>query len=234
MKNHTPGLLLGFVLATGAFFSTPPATAQQFPPAIAAVINMQVLLEESSAAKSIRGQVEKLRTEFQDEVNRQDQQLREQEQELKRQQSVLSPEAFNAKRRDFQQQVTQAQQEVQTRLRNLDEMAAQGLNGVRRALLPILVDLQKEVGYNMVLGNTQIIFAAKQLDITEEVLRRLNSSLPTVNLLAPAKGGPAAATPAKAGGTAQQPAPTRAGTPPAKTSTTAPAPAAAPAQKKAN
>lgn len=182
-----------------------PAAAQQLPPAVIAVINMQVLLEESSAAKSIRGQVEKLRNDFQEEVNRQDQRLREQEQELKRQQAVLAAEAFNAKRRDFQQQVAKAQQDVQTRLRELDEMAARGLNDVRRALLPILVDLAKEQGYNIVFANTQLVFASKQLDITDEVLKRINTSLPAVNLQTlPKAGAPAPAAAQTKGGPAPQ------------------------------
>jgi Skp family chaperone for outer membrane proteins len=193
------------VLALAAAVFAVPVAAQQLPPAVIAVINMQVLLEESSAAKSIRSQVEKLRTDFQEEVNRQDQRLREQEQELKRQQAVLATEAFNAKRRDFQQQVAKAQQDVQTRLRELDELAARGLNDVRRALLPILVDLSKEQGYNIVFANTQLVFASKQLDITDEVLKRINTSLPAVNLQAePRAGAPAPAAAPTKGGSAPQ------------------------------
>jgi len=204
---HPTAVVRRLALALAAASIAVPAAAQQLPPAVIAVINMQVLLEESSAAKSIRGQVEKLRTDFQDEVNRQDQRLREQEQELKRQQSVLAPEAFNAKRRDFQQQVAKAQENVQTRLRELDELAARGLNDVRRALLPILVDLSKEQGYNIVFANTQLVFASKQLDITDEVLKRINTSLPAVNLQAVPKAGAPAPAPAAAqtkGGPAPQ------------------------------
>ena len=136
----------------------------------------------------MRDQVDNIRTEYQEQVNQQDQELRKQEQELKRQQqSILAPQAFNEKRQEFQTRVAGVQKQVQERLRKLDQMRAQGLKGIERALRPIIIDLSKERGFNVVLASTQLVFASKALDITQTVLERLNQTLPTVNLTPPSE-----------------------------------------------
>lgn len=162
-------------------------SAQQLPAAVIAVVDVQFILQKATAATSVRDQVDKMRTEYQGIVNGQDLELRKQEQELKRQQSILAPQAFNEKRREFQSRVAAVQRQVQERLKKLDQMRAQGLKGIERALRPIIVDLAKERGFNVVLASTQLVFASKALDVTQTVLERLNQTLPTVNLTPPSE-----------------------------------------------
>ncbi len=180
---------VGFaVLAVSLGLLFPPqAFAQKLHPAVIAVVDVQFVLQKSTAASSVRAQVDKLRAEYQDQVNAREQELRKQEQELKRQQSILAPHAFDAKRREFQRRVSEVQREVQQRLRQLDQIRAQGLQGIERALRPIIIDLSRERGFNLVLASTQLVFAARSLDITQTVLERLNQALPTVSLGAPSE-----------------------------------------------
>ena len=163
------------------------AIAQQLSAAVIAVVDVQFILQKSTAATSVREQVDKLRTEYQKEVNAKDQELRKQEQELKRQQSILAPQVFNEKRQEFQSRVAGVQREVQGRLRKLDQMRGQGIKGIERALRPIIIDLATERGFNVVLASTQLVFASKSLDITKTVLERLDKFLPTVNLTPPSE-----------------------------------------------
>lgn len=165
----------------------PPASAQALEPAVIAVVDVQFILQESTAAGSVRAQVDEMRRDHLELVNAREEELRQQEQELKRQQSILTPHAFNEKRREFRRRVADAQREAQQRLRNLDQMRARGLRGIERALRPIIVDLSRERGFNIVLASTQLVFGAKSLDITKAVLERLDQALPTVDLAAPSE-----------------------------------------------
>ena len=165
----------------------PPASAQAIEPAVIAVVDVQFILRESTAAESVRAQVDEIRRNHLEQVNVREEELRQQEQELKRQQSILTPHAFNEKRREFRRRVADAQREAQQRLRALDQMRARGLRGIERALRPIIVDLSKERGFNIVLASTQLVFGAKSLDITKAVLERLDQALPTVDLAAPSE-----------------------------------------------
>ena len=181
-----PALVAAFALTIA--LSLPfQSSAQQLSAAVIAVVDVQFILQKATAATSVRDQVNKIRTEYQEQVNQQDQELRKQEQELKRQQSILAPQAFNEKRQEFQTRVAGVQRQVQERLRKLDQMRAQGLKGIERALRPIIIDLSKERGFNVVLASTQLVFASKALDITQTVLERLNQTLPTVNLTPPSE-----------------------------------------------
>ena len=77
------------------------AFAQAMPNPSIAVLDIQRILRESLAAKSVRPQADKIRGKYQKEVRNQESQLRKAEQDLARQRAILSPEAYAQKRRKF-------------------------------------------------------------------------------------------------------------------------------------
>jgi len=64
----------------------------------------------------------------------------------------------------------------------LEEASALGLKEVEKALAVIIADLAKTRGFNMVLARRQIMFADRALNISDEVLTRLNERLPNVKV----------------------------------------------------
>jgi outer membrane protein len=100
---------------------------------------------------------------------------------------VLSPEAFEQRRQAFQAKVVDLQKRIQERSQSLEKM----LNGVREQVtvqvIEILKGLATERGFNMVLDRAQVqIFIGDSIDITPEVLKRLDQRLPTVKVNLPA------------------------------------------------
>ena len=59
------------------------------------------------------------------------------------------------------------------------------MNQVRQAMLPIFADLTRERGINIIVAKSQILFAVRSLEVTEEVLLRLDANLPDVVVAAP-------------------------------------------------
>lgn len=159
-----------------------PAAAQQIPAATVAVVDFQRILRESTAAVSIRAQIEKQRAAYQQKITAQEQDLRQANEELSRQRTILSAEAFAQKRTDFDARVSDVQRQVQARKRQLEEASALGLKEVEKALAVIIADLAKTRGFNMVLARRQIMFADRALNISDEVLTRLNERLPNVKV----------------------------------------------------
>lgn len=151
-------------------------------PAVVGVVDVQVILRDSSAMKSIQSQVEEKRGQYQNEITGQEKRLRDQEQELKRQQSVLAADVFEAKRRDFEAQVAAVQRDVQERRRVLDQAYGEGLKVVQRELTAIIAGIAKERGFTLVLPAGQTLYAEPALAITDEALKRLNKKLPSVPL----------------------------------------------------
>ncbi|MBT7293901.1 MAG: hypothetical protein HN838_15365, partial [Rhodospirillaceae bacterium] len=70
------------------------ANAQDIKPAVIGIVEIQAIMREALAAKSIQGQIEARRTRYQGEISAEEGRLRELEQELAKQRSVLSPEAY--------------------------------------------------------------------------------------------------------------------------------------------
>jgi Skp family chaperone for outer membrane proteins len=160
------------------------AAAQKLPPAVAAVIDYQRILRDAAAARSIRDQIEARRKVYQEEISKEEQRLHEIDKEFAKQRSVLSPEDFAEKRREFEQDVAEVQRKVQERRRELDRLSAAALNEVKEALIAIVTSIAEERGFNLVLPTSEVLFFARSLDLTEEVLAKLDARLPQVQLSA--------------------------------------------------
>jgi outer membrane protein len=173
------GLLAGILTAS---FSAGDAQAQQLPPAVVAVIDYQRILRDSAAARSIREQVEARRNAYQEEINKQEQRLRESDKEVAKQRSLLTTDAFAEKRRQYEQDVAQVQKMVQDRRRELDSVSAGALNEVKKALIAVVTGIADERGFNIVLPTSDVLFFARKIDLTDEVLAKLDESLPDVRV----------------------------------------------------
>jgi outer membrane protein len=160
------------------------AAAQKLPTTVAAVIDYQRILRDAAAARSIREQIEARRKVYQEEISKEEQRLHEADKEFARQRSVLSPEAFAEKRREFEEDVAEVQRMVQERRRELDRMSAAALNEVKEALIEIVTSIAEERGFNLVLPSSEVLFFSRALDLTEEVLAKLDARLPQVRLSA--------------------------------------------------
>lgn len=171
-------VLAAVVVAAAPF----DVAAQQTPPARVAILEFQRVILESAAAVDIKVQVDQRQQRYQEEINKQEQELRALEQELQRQSTILAPEAMAQKRREFGGRVAEIQQAMQTRKRELDQAYGNGMIEVQRALTTIIAELAKEQGFNLVLRQAQIVFADSALNITDEALRRLNARLPSVKV----------------------------------------------------
>jgi Skp family chaperone for outer membrane proteins len=175
-----PLLALLAALAGWLCAPMPAAQAQQLPTTIAAVIDYQRILRDASAARSIREQIETRRKAYQEEISKEEQRLHEAEKELAKQRSLVTPEALTEKRKAFESDVADVQRMVQDRRRELDNMSAEALNEVRKALIEIVTGIAEERGFNLVLPSSEVLFFARQIDLTEEVLAQLDAKLPEV------------------------------------------------------
>ena len=156
------------------------ASAQEIPTARIAVVDYQRLLRDSSAAIDIRAQIERQRMAYQEQITAQEQELRIANDELTRQRTILSPEAFALKRREFEESVAEAQKFAQTRKRELDQAYDYGIRRVREAVAEIIAELAKERGFNLVFTRQQILYVEPALNISDEIILRLNERFPKV------------------------------------------------------
>jgi len=170
-------LLLASLLAVAGSRS---GTAETLNPTVIAVVDVQHLLQNSTAADSIHYSIEARRQHYAQEMARQEQELRRLEQELTRERSILSIDEFAEKRRSFERRVAEVQRRFQTRKRTLDQAFSDSMREVRDEILETVSAVASEVGANVVLLKQQVVVVDKSLDITDKVLTRLNERLPRV------------------------------------------------------
>jgi Skp family chaperone for outer membrane proteins len=152
---------------------------------VVAVVDVQRIMQDSSASKGIQKAIESQRDSYQKEIQTLEDKLQNAENELRKQQTVLAPDAFAAKRRDFEKQVSDVQRTVQARKRTLDTAFNDAMTHVQKTMLEIVQDIADERGANVVIPRNLLVLFASNLDVTDPVLERLNKQLPTVAVTIP-------------------------------------------------
>ena len=187
MNRTTIALTIG-LLALGQTAWSPAAGAQtqkKIPTPTIAIVDVQLVMQNSEAAKGIRTQIEKVRTSYQQSVHGKEEELRKLDQDLEQQRSILSPDAYQQRQRDFQQKVADAQKDVQDRRQKLETAFGKAMQQVQDALVQIVDQVAKEQAISLVLPKASVIHSGDDMDITQEVLKRLNSRLPSVSVAIP-------------------------------------------------
>lgn len=193
----------GAVLAA-ALFAFTPAHAQTVAPPVIVIVDVQQILRDSQSAKDIQSQMDQRTERYTKEVTAEEDELRHTQDELERQRTVLSPDAFNSKMRDFQQRYDALDHGVQVTRQAWQQAYNDAMTKVENTALQIIADIAAERKANLVLTKAAVLFEAQGLDITQEVIRRLDQKLPSVTLsLAQEPGLPGAdaSPPAPAVGT---------------------------------
>ncbi|MCP5372884.1 MAG: OmpH family outer membrane protein [Hyphomicrobiales bacterium] len=152
-----------------------------------AVVDVNVIRQNSSAVKSIQAQLANFEKAFQADIKKEEEALRNAERELTRQRTLLAPDAFAKKRREFEQRVVQVQRLVQQRKIELNRTHTGAMRKVEDALRDVVLELAAKHKITMIFRKDQMIFAVPGMEITETVLKELDKKLPSVKVSQPAK-----------------------------------------------
>ncbi len=167
--------------APGASGGAAPALSTELPPKGTSVVffDVESVMRVSTAMQNVNSQAERARNSLQADATRQEGELRRAEEELANQRATLSQDAFNQRRRDFENRVQTVQVQLQTRRRNLEQNYGDAAQKIQQSLTESVIEVMNEQEYQIVLPNSFIFVARSALDISGEVARRLNRKLPT-------------------------------------------------------
>lgn len=146
------------------------------------VIDLQQILAKSDAARKVASQRENYLNGYQSRVAEQEKSLRDEDQKLGQERAMLDQNAFAQRRASFQEKVATFQREVEGRRRNLERAYTQAMNEIQAAVIRHTKDLATERGMNIVVYRSQVFLFDPEMDITDEVLKAVNVSLPSVTM----------------------------------------------------
>jgi Skp family chaperone for outer membrane proteins len=147
-----------------------------------AVIDVQRIIRESLATKSMRPQLKKLQSSYAKEFKRQEQELRKANQDLIGQRVILSPEAYTERRRELRERASAVQRSVQKKKRIIDRAIGKTMGKLNRELHLITIEIAKERSISLVFIKSAVFLNTKRHDITAEALQRLNKRLPSISV----------------------------------------------------
>ncbi|MFA6279178.1 MAG: OmpH family outer membrane protein [Bdellovibrionales bacterium] len=155
-----------------------------------AIVDVQRLLQAASSAKSVQQQLETQRSKFQTEIAAEEADLREAEQKLAKTGEAGKTEAYDEQEQKLQQRFLTVERQVQARRKALDQALTDSMNVVRKNLIDIVSQVSKEKGITLAIVKQQVIWNDSAIDITDEVLTRLDKVLPHVAVtIAPDEAG---------------------------------------------
>ncbi|NTU76808.1 MAG: OmpH family outer membrane protein [Alphaproteobacteria bacterium] len=149
---------------------------------VIAIVDVQRILQESLAAKSVQQQLEAQRAKFQTEIVAEEKDLRQAEQELSKSRDNLKPDVFAEREQQLRQRFLTVERHVQSRRKALDQAYTNSMNVVRKSLQDVVGAVAKEYGANLVIIKQQTLWSDKQMDITDKALARLNNDLSRVEV----------------------------------------------------
>ena len=156
--------------------------ADQYPNTSIGIIDINKVLTESKAAKDATKQIEKIQMKSEEDSKKEDEQIIQEREKLIEQQSVMAPEAFEVKVADFEKKVQAYQIERQEKLRKLDQMVQEARASILDEVKPIINDYANELGITVILEKNAVIMSADDMDMTDQVIKILNKSLPKIKV----------------------------------------------------
>lgn len=179
-------LAIQLACAVPALAETAPA---KLPVPTVMVVDVQAALQQSLAAKSLRSQRDQYLQGFQTELDKNRAALKDIENELVKQKSAMAPEIWQQKARSFEQQVYEFNQRFQRSNQAVDKSFRTGMGELSDALAQVTEELAGELGANLVLPKSQIFLHDPRMEVTQQVIERLNKKFPAVNFPAPTVEG---------------------------------------------
>ncbi len=147
-----------------------------------AVVNYQLILKDSSAAKSANTQLETRKKQYQAEISKSETDLQKEKQDLEKQQTILAKDAFEQRVTQFRDKATKMQNDVRQKRIVLSKAGDAALGQILQQVTAIIGEIAKEKGFKVAIASGQLLYADSSLDITAEVLKRLNQRLPSVTV----------------------------------------------------
>ncbi len=171
--------LILFILFTINIFNVSYA---DYPNTSIAVIDINLILAEAKSAKKAAKEIEEIAVNIENEIQKSDEEMLGEQNLLIESQAIMAPEAFENKRNDYEKKVQNYNIERQNKLLSIENLIANSRKQVLDALKPILEEISNEKGITIVLEKNTVLLNAEAMDITEEVLKKLDKALPKIEL----------------------------------------------------
>ncbi|WP_416908905.1 MAG: OmpH family outer membrane protein [Polymorphobacter sp.] len=189
-------ILISLALASAATLApvASPAFSQTLPAAVVIVVDLDKIYRDSAAAKAatvdLKSKDDALRaraSQLQSSLGAEQQQLAQSRPAQGAPAATVT--AWETKARDFQARQQQAGQELEKRQSDLQAARQFVLKQINDALQPIITTVMRERGASVAIAKGATLDSTSALDMTNDIMARLDRALPRVSTTPPATPG---------------------------------------------
>ena len=158
------------------------SNAENYPNTSIGVLDLNRVLLDAKAAKNAAEEIDKIAKIIEDELKNSDEKMIKEQNKLIEAQSIMAPEAFELKRKEYEEKVQNYNIERQNKLLSVDRLVENSRNEILDKLKPILEEMSEAKGITVILEKGTVLLNAETMDITDEVIKALNKELPKIEV----------------------------------------------------
>jgi outer membrane protein len=169
----TPAVLAQTATATETE-TKPEPSSQSMEVQRIGLADLNGILRAADANVKVRELLDTQRQKFQDEFSLVESELQQTERDLMSKRELLSKGEYDKQIKAFQARVTQLQQDIQRKRQAIDNAYQKAQSDIRTEALSIITEIAREMSLDLVLSRDASLIFLPHLNISDEVLSRLN------------------------------------------------------------
>ena len=170
--------LKNLIFVTAIFFSLSNFIYADLPH----YLDFKYILNESVAGKKAQNELKSKLDNGLKSVREREKKIQADEKKIIDQRKVISEEEYKKKVTDLRTQVSKLQQDRNKLLKNVSKQRAKAKSELLKNLNPIIKEYMQEKQIRFVVDKKNIILADEKLNITDDIIKLLNSKLKTIKL----------------------------------------------------
>ena len=145
-------------------------------------IDFKYILNQSDAGKKAQQALKNKLDNGIKKIQKKEKTIQEEEKNIIKQKKVVSAEEYKKKVNDLRAKVSALQKERSSLLKSVAEERSKMRSELLKNLNPIIKDFMKEKNIRMVIDKKSMLLADEDLDITQDIMQKLNAKLKTIKL----------------------------------------------------
>ena len=145
-------------------------------------LDFKYILNQSEAGKKAQLSLKNKLDNGIKKIQKKEKTIQEEEKNIIKQKKVVSAEEYKKKVNDLRAKVSALQKERSSLLKSVAEERSKMRSELLKNLNPIIKDFMKEKNIRMVIDKKSMLLADEDLDITQDIMQKLNAKLKTIKL----------------------------------------------------
>jgi outer membrane protein len=147
-----------------------------------AVVDIESVLKNSDAMKDAQQKISKKQAGFQKEINKKQEALEKEGKQISAKKGSLSEDGFAKEQEKFSKKVDDLQEFVKSKQDSLKKSSLDVIAKVNDKIKEVIDEVKEEKKLDLIITSQSAIFYQDDLDISEEVLKKLNQKISKIEI----------------------------------------------------